>query len=283
MERTDLLKSLGLTGYEAEVYLALLRIGRARVQDLTKAVSVPRPHIYVALGGLTKRGIVTGEQGRVNYYSAVPPDIAFRDLLRREDESLKAKAEGIERLAEEFREIGQERTPHDFVQVLRGSQIRHVIETQFREAQREVLIFFKRHQYSSPKTHRDADRTEAATLKRGARVRCIYEERSLEDPGFASHVRQWPRKGEEARVNPSLPMNMVLFDDRMVTFSFLGSQSEVTVFASGNPALITMMREAFERYWERSSDLTQLLAAKKPKRTRPRQKVRKRRKKKEES
>ena len=41
MRKKDLLRSLGLSNYEAEVYSALANLGGAKVQDIARMVTVP--------------------------------------------------------------------------------------------------------------------------------------------------------------------------------------------------------------------------------------------------
>jgi predicted DNA-binding transcriptional regulator len=98
VESLELLRALGLSTYEAEVYRALLKVDKAKVQDLARVVAVPRPQIYVALGALLEKGLCQEIRGKVTFYSAVAPGMAFRSALRKEEELLKAKAEGVRAL-----------------------------------------------------------------------------------------------------------------------------------------------------------------------------------------
>ena len=53
------LKKIGLSDNEAKVYLALLELGSATVQQIAKAAQVNRPTTYVQLESLVKNGLVT--------------------------------------------------------------------------------------------------------------------------------------------------------------------------------------------------------------------------------
>ncbi len=78
MDSKELLRALGLSTYEADVYHALLKLEQAKVQDLTQIVAVPRPQIYVALGALLEKGLCREIRGKVTYYAAVAPSTALR-------------------------------------------------------------------------------------------------------------------------------------------------------------------------------------------------------------
>jgi sugar-specific transcriptional regulator TrmB len=66
--------ALGLTEYEAKVYLALLRESPATGYQLAKLSGVPRSMVYEALGRLETRGAVlkSGEE-RATLYRPLPP------------------------------------------------------------------------------------------------------------------------------------------------------------------------------------------------------------------
>ncbi|MBN2466045.1 hypothetical protein JXD38_10545, partial [candidate division WOR-3 bacterium] len=143
MESLELLRALGLSTYEAEVYRALLKVDKAKVQDLARVVAVPRPQIYVALGALLEKGLCQEIRGKVTFYAAVAPNTAFRGALRKEEELLKAKAGGVCALDEEHQRLEPKSVPPSFVQVLRGRQIRHTIDEMVAATTGELLIAFK--------------------------------------------------------------------------------------------------------------------------------------------
>ena len=74
MALIDDIVALGLTEYEAKVYLALLRESPATGYQLAKLSGVPRSMVYEALGRLETRGAVlkSGEE-RATLYRPLPP------------------------------------------------------------------------------------------------------------------------------------------------------------------------------------------------------------------
>lgn len=59
MKDSELLRRLGLSDYEAQIYSALLQISPAPVHNLLPLVRVPRPQIYTTLKALVNRGRCT--------------------------------------------------------------------------------------------------------------------------------------------------------------------------------------------------------------------------------
>lgn len=249
MKTRELLQSLGLTSYEAEVYEALVRLGSGKVQDLARLVSVPRPQIYVALRRLLDRGMCRETRNKVSYFVALPPERAFAATLAEEKQALERKSEGVRELAELFERVEKQEVPYDFISVLKGPQVRAYVAGLTRDAREEVLVFFKRPEQRRPREHRAAQQEEARVLRKGVKVRCLYEQSALEDEGNREYIRSLARTGEEARVVERLPMNMITVDDRAATFSLLAA-GEVTVFTFNHPALVEVVRLSFERLWE---------------------------------
>jgi len=258
MDSKELLRTLGLTTYEAEVYEALLKVEQAKVQDLAQIVTVPRPQIYVALGTLLEKGMCREIRGPVTYYSAVAPGLAFRGVLKQEEEMLKAKAEGLSKLEEEHRRLEPENVPQNFVQVLRGRQVKRFIDELTAETKEELLITLKYTVPQSPKSLAGAVASERAVLGRGVRVRCLYEQASLAQPEIRSALAELAQEGEQARVVESVPLDMMVFDRRAALFS-LSTRRDVTVFCYTHPDLIQVMRDSFEHVWLKGKDVAKAL------------------------
>lgn len=71
------LKQLGLTEYEVQVYLALLKYGSLKGGELSKLSSVPHGKTYQALESLQSKGFVSVLPVKPKVFSAVKPEIAI--------------------------------------------------------------------------------------------------------------------------------------------------------------------------------------------------------------
>ncbi len=73
--------SLGLSEYEARVYIALQNNGPLHVQNLAKFASLPRTAVYPPLNSLLLKGYVSQSVfGKRKYYSALPAE-DLRDIF----------------------------------------------------------------------------------------------------------------------------------------------------------------------------------------------------------
>lgn len=75
------LKQLGLTTYEARVFVALQKLGAGTASEISSVVDVPRSQVYGAAEGLEERGLVETQQSTPTAYRPVPPEQARRLLL----------------------------------------------------------------------------------------------------------------------------------------------------------------------------------------------------------
>lgn len=77
----DGLKRLGLTAYEARVFLGLQKLGSGTASDVSEVVDVPRSQVYGAAENLEERGLVEIQQSTPTRYRPVPLEQARRRLL----------------------------------------------------------------------------------------------------------------------------------------------------------------------------------------------------------
>lgn len=77
----DGLKRLGLTTYEARVFLGLQKLGSATASEVSEVADVPRSQVYGAAEELEKRGLVETQQSTPTVYQPVPLDQARTQLL----------------------------------------------------------------------------------------------------------------------------------------------------------------------------------------------------------
>ena len=73
-ENIDILKDLGLSEQEIEIYISLLKTGGSDATSLSKHANLKRTTVYPILERLIKQNIVTAyEQGKKRFYSPIAP------------------------------------------------------------------------------------------------------------------------------------------------------------------------------------------------------------------
>ncbi len=104
MDKQFALREFGLTDKEIKVYLALLPLGNANLQELAKRIDLPRTTIYNTLNYLYVKGLVSKiVKGHVTYFEAVNPE-KLVDNINQKKEILLSVLPELESLKKEIKE-----------------------------------------------------------------------------------------------------------------------------------------------------------------------------------
>ena len=101
---TEGLVRLGLTEYEARVYVALVGLGEANARRIHEESGVPRARVYDVLNTLGAKGCVVVRQGSPLMYAAVPPETVVAVLKRELDGAAGESLRALEALSADARQ-----------------------------------------------------------------------------------------------------------------------------------------------------------------------------------
>lgn len=88
MEIKQKLEEIGLTGKKADVYLAILQLGKATVVQIAKKALIKRPTTYDILEDLIAKNLISQSfAGKKRYFVAEPPE-ALKLLLKKQEEKV---------------------------------------------------------------------------------------------------------------------------------------------------------------------------------------------------
>jgi len=103
MDKKNILKELGLSDKETEVYITLLPLGKINLQEIAKRIELPRTTIYNTLNYLSGKGLVSRIiRSGVTYFEAVEPS-KFLDTLNQKKELLLSVLPELEGLKKEIK------------------------------------------------------------------------------------------------------------------------------------------------------------------------------------
>ena len=88
-DAVDAFEDLGLTSYEAKVFIALHRLGLGTARDVADTTDVPRSQVYSVAESLESRGLLEVQQSNPIRYRPVSVDEAretLRDRFEREQD-----------------------------------------------------------------------------------------------------------------------------------------------------------------------------------------------------
>jgi sugar-specific transcriptional regulator TrmB len=257
------LERLGLSAVEAQIYLALLKKGGTwRASAVAATMQIPRSTVYLALNSLLDRGLLEAEAGYGGRFSAVPADRGLPSLIAAERAELSEREkELLEResvansLAEELKPATAS-TPTgvtiEVVQVLRDSRA-------VAERYRRLLLGTERSQEvfcKAPIFVQPANPVTPRILRRGVRVRALYEPELIEIPAIREDLADWVRQGEEVRVyDGELPHKLAIFDRRRVLAHLQLQGDRMRTLYSEHPELAKTLGIAFDTLWLESKPL----------------------------
>lgn len=117
-DAVDALKSLGLTTYEARVFVALQKLGAGTASEVADIAEVPRSQVYGAAEDLEERGLVDVEQSNPTRYRPVGVEEARERLYRQLRSESDAAFDYLESVRSEY---GADEEQSEAIWTVRGS------------------------------------------------------------------------------------------------------------------------------------------------------------------
>jgi HTH-type transcriptional regulator, sugar sensing transcriptional regulator len=264
------LLDLGLSEREAKVYMALLEKKGFTIRELQTSVSIPRSKIYEVLRKMILRGICTERIiGKLKYYEAVEPKLAFNRILEEYNEEYREefekRKEMITTLTSSLYPIFEKNkdivSPFDFVEIYKDSkQIQKKYVQTLKSTKFDFLIFNKGpYICNTPKRLGEQEREEKKLIRRKVLCRNIYEKHELETYGWLhKYIKHQVSLGQQARVTETLPIKMIVCDEKMVIFPLLqtiGESNNITMIFIEHHELAVACKMLFNIIWDNAKDV----------------------------
>jgi sugar-specific transcriptional regulator TrmB len=115
-EDTQILKKLGLTGSQARVYLALVKLDKANARTLWNASKVARQDIYRILTELREIGLLEKILEAPTEFRAVPLEDSVSILIERKTKAILSLQKDADKLIQKFKENKQKKAPEEEAQ-----------------------------------------------------------------------------------------------------------------------------------------------------------------------
>jgi len=265
-EASEALQRIGLSRYEALVFVNLARAGAATAGDVARASGVNRVQTYRALEGLEARGLVEVTLDRPRRYAARALQDVF-DMIADEKKAELEKLDAVRKmLLEEWPKIsGRTREPPSVrLQVIKGrAQIYRTLR-QFVASSREEVLAFTTTKGLQRSYRAGINEVLVEAMRHGVKPRL------LADVDATNQVLM-------ARVAKVVPLRHVdrqrarfIIVDRESILAFL-IQDERTIRGEGETALWTNSpdfvkahRDFFEKAWAAAVPARRRLAALRP-------------------
>lgn len=249
----DDLKEIGLSGYEAKAYRALIEAGEQTGRQVAELSKVPPTRVFDILQKLQEKGLVQLVQQKPMVWMAIKPDVGLETFVERR---ANAYATLGKKLVSEVRRIRQEPEKKIFEHVTVQSGFNEVISTvssQIKKSVKEVCNLSV-----GPPISTEAEIITVRAIRRGVKVRLIVSK--LTDDNL-SVLEKWAKEGWSIRYLPvSQEYALFVFDGKAcsVVAKIPKTSDERVIVTFENEGLAGAMREYFNSLWERAKPLSDI-------------------------
>lgn len=247
------LRKIGLSGYEAQVYLALLGETNAPASRIVRKSGVPQSKVYGALTSLIERGFAEQVLGDVKMYRGVPPRQAFATYRQRVEDNLAKSKSDMSQL-----EMAAPGAPSNDpaslgIRLLRQAQFEGVRTSVVAGAKAEFLTTLK----AAPAIAPDAA-AELRRIRQGVDVRYVVQTDALRDPVQGPALYRLAEETGTVRFVDMVPTGFSVVDSAMVLIEVDDADDSKQGLVIPNTALAESMKILFNTLWSQSRALEQL-------------------------
>jgi HTH-type transcriptional regulator, sugar sensing transcriptional regulator len=255
------LSEIGMTNWEAKLYMAMLERPEATAAELHRISGVLRTKVYEWLEQMVKRGYCLERvEGKRRYYRAVRPKLVEQSFKQYWENKLNIGSHTFDALEDLYKQQLHVDRSLDAIQVIRSKdQIHQTYLTLVKESKSEYLSF-TRSPYSFNDNAKLMESQEETFIKKiespGYVARSLYMIEPISEPWFSTSLERTSKSGEICRVTEDLPVKMYIFDRKKVLLALPTvpgqSISDFTMIIIEDPGFAANSLVSFEAIWEKS-------------------------------
>lgn len=247
----DKLKELGLTEYEAKVYITLLKEGTLKGTQVHRKSGVPHSPTYHSLLSLESKGFITITPTKPKKFSAINPKLAINNFISRKVEHIKEIEHEISDGLLELKKPQSADEMIEKVNITAGSdRIFSIIKYLFDEAKDEmrVMYTYEIRNYLQQKGTLDA-------IKRGVKVRILATKKL---PLGIKWMKEDVRLGAEVRYFRVEELRIVVQDNKKSVISMINPRDSrdrvITYFEHG--LFSNILAKYFDEIWKKAQKIS---------------------------
>lgn len=268
IDKSDMLRSLGLSTYEAEAYLTLLSLGTAEAHIISSRADIPTGRIYDVLNSLKEMNLVDVQDSRPRRYKAVDPRVAVKRILSRKKRELDEKYEQLSRAALSLEKTlvkkeEQQKEKSPFWSVAVGHrEVHEAFEKRIAEAEKEILMYLELERYDPYDEPMFGEMVRA--LERGVVIKILLgagDIANLQGLGFSSTISRlitFLGGNLHVRVVEKVHTPYDIIDGEKVILTVknpIDPGEYFAVISVWDRELGEGLREKFQEVWEKSAPL----------------------------
>ncbi|MFJ6784165.1 helix-turn-helix domain-containing protein [Streptomyces yangpuensis] len=254
---------LGLSRLQADIYVTLLGTGSCTTERLAAKIGRHRRGhrnglpfeervLDRHLAHLRRLGLITvtgGDAGAdAGEHVPVEPSIALESLAHTRTAEVHQAHLAAKQAYRGYRRSVAPQGTDDLIEVVKGPHVAERIWNFEKAVESEVLRF------DSPPyhTHGTANPVEIEKLGAGVEYRVVYSRSAVQNADYYSiNIQPCIAAGEQARVLPTVPVKLTIYDQRLaiVSMSFVESEVKDYLLVVHPSSLLSALAGLFETSW----------------------------------
>lgn len=250
-----MLEALGVSPLAETVYLTMLKCPDLGADGLAQRLNLERLQLSEALDDLTRNSLLLRSPDDSGSHHIIDPEVGLATLLARQRAQLARRQQEVEECRASFAALlaaNVELRPRDLQPMVTqlvgsdmiGTRLQELSESCSREAC--ALVPAGAQPLQSILASRDLD---AAAVKRGVRLRTLYQDSSCYDPGTREYAHWLTELGTEVRTLPVLPLQMLIIDREIAIVPVDLDDTQTAAFMIKKTGIATALVAFYERLW----------------------------------
>ncbi|MDO9097972.1 MAG: helix-turn-helix domain-containing protein [Candidatus Methanoperedens sp.] len=263
------LRTLGLTKYEADIYLSLMRLGSADASVIASVSGVPLGRMYSILNALHEKKIIRLQETRPRKYAAVEPETALKYLLDAQRFKLQQASMALGETAIELEKelLGIKKSPQEkqfWTAALGSQETLDIIIEQINQVNEEMCITvgypeFSKYILTKNQEKSDVRKALLRALERGANFRMLidmnidYASECWDDT--VKGIFKYLGKNLNCRITTFTSTLFDIIDDDRVNLKISSPVNKEELFAIvhvRDKKLVAEMKQHFEDMWKKA-------------------------------
>jgi sugar-specific transcriptional regulator TrmB len=266
------LRSFGLTKYESDVYLTLLRLGYADANLISSTSGVPLGRMYGILSSLQDKRIVRAQETRPRKFAAVEPGTALKYLLDAQRFKLEQASLEIGEMAGELEKelLGIKQSPQNkqfWTAALGTEETLDIILEQINQVTEEMCLTVGYPEFSKYLPSRNPEKSDTKkallrALERGVKFRMLIDKNITyaEEPKDETmkSIFKYLGKNLQCRTTTFTSTLFDVIDDDRINLKISSPVKKEELFAIvhvRDKKRAAEMKKHFEDMWEKAQAL----------------------------
>jgi sugar-specific transcriptional regulator TrmB len=260
------LRSFGLTKYEADVYLTLLRLGSADANLISSTSGVPLGRMYSILNDLLEKRIIHSQETRPRKFVAVDPSTSIKFLIEAQRFKLKQQSLALDDMASKLEKelLGIKRSPQNnqfWTAAMGTDAVLDIIIEHLNMVNKEMSITVGYPEFLnyilSKKPESELTKAMLRALERGVKFRMLIDrDLNNSDTPMDENIKsifKYLGKNLECRITTFSSTLFDVIDDDMVNIKINSPIKKEELFAIvhvRDKKLAVEMKEYFDGVWK---------------------------------